>query len=90
MAKSVNFDKDEIFDADGEKIPREKFFFYTLENGYSFAVRGSGTEPKIKFYAFATEKAPSHAQLEEAKNTARKTLDKVLDDLAAKFEACAK
>lgn len=90
VAKSVNFDKDEIFDADGEKIPREKFFFYTLENGYSFAVRGSGTEPKIKFYAFATEKAPSHAQLEEAKNTARKTLDKVLDDLAAKFEACAK
>ena len=29
VAKSVNFDKDEIFDADGEKIPREKFFFYT-------------------------------------------------------------
>ncbi len=29
-AKSVNFNRDEVFDADGVRIPREKFFFYTL------------------------------------------------------------
>ena len=57
VAKSINFATDAIFDADGIRIPPEKFYFYTLENGYSFAVRGSGTEPKIKFYAFAHEKA---------------------------------
>ncbi|MFR6034518.1 MAG: hypothetical protein ACLUKN_15920 [Bacilli bacterium] len=53
----MNFAKDKIVDADGIEIPKEKFFFYTLENGYSFAIRASGTEPKIKFYAFAKEDA---------------------------------
>lgn len=90
VAKSVNFDKDEIFDADGERIPREKFFFYTLENGYSFAVRGSGTEPKIKFYAFAVENADSTELLEAAKNKARTELDKMLDGLAEIFEKSTK
>ena len=90
MAKSVNFNRDEIFDADGDRIPREKFFFYTLENGYSFAVRGSGTEPKIKFYAFAVEKADSPELLETAKKTARTELDKMLGGLAEIFEKSAK
>lgn len=90
VAKAVNFNRDEIFDADGDRIPREKFFFYTLENGYSFAVRGSGTEPKIKFYAFAAEKAESADKLDAAKQTARKELDALLDDLARKFENAVK
>ncbi|MBP3358842.1 MAG: phospho-sugar mutase [Opitutales bacterium] len=90
VAKSINFNRDEIFDADGIKIPREKFFFYTLENGYSFAVRGSGTEPKIKFYAFATEKVSDKEQLADAKLQARKNLDSLLDGLAEKFEQSTK
>jgi phosphoglucomutase len=90
VAKSINFNRDEIFDADGVKIPREKFFFYTLENGYSFAVRGSGTEPKIKFYAFATENVSDKEQLSEAKLQARKNLDSLLDGLAEKFEESTK
>ena len=28
----------------------------TLANGYRFAARGSGTEPKMKFYLLASEK----------------------------------
>ena len=90
VASSINFDKDEIFDADGERIPREKFFFYTLENGYRFAVRGSGTEPKIKFYAFAEEKAGSARELDKAKTDARRNLDALLDGLSLKFDACTK
>ena len=85
VAKAVNFAKDEIFDADGIRIPSEKFYFYTLENGYSFAVRGSGTEPKIKFYAFAHEKAEDPAGLAEAKKRAKAELDRILDDLEARF-----
>ncbi len=85
VAKAVNFAKDEIFDADGIRIPSEKFYFYTLENGYSFAVRGSGTEPKIKFYAFAHEKAEDPAGLAEAKKRAKEELDRILDDLEARF-----
>ena len=85
LLKSVNFAKDVIFDADGIRIPPEKFYFYTLENGYSFAVRGSGTEPKIKFYAFAHEKAENPDELVEAKKRAKSELDKILDDLEAHF-----
>ena len=85
VAKAVNFAKDEIFDADGIKIPSERFYFYTLENGYSFAIRGSGTEPKIKFYAFAHEKADSLESLAKAKQTAKTELDRILDDLEANF-----
>jgi len=48
----TDFGKDEIIDADGQKIPPQDFYFLELSNGYSFAVRGSGTEPKIKFYVF--------------------------------------
>ncbi len=85
VAKSINFATDAIFDADGIRIPPEKFYFYTLENGYSFAVRGSGTEPKIKFYAFAHEKAENPEELVEAKKRAKIELDRILDDLEAHF-----
>lgn len=90
VSKAVNFARDEIFDADNVQIPRENFFFYTLENGYSFAVRGSGTEPKIKFYAFAKEDPKTKNELERAKISARQTLDKVLDDIEKKFEQYSK
>lgn len=85
VAKSINFATDAIFDADGIRIPPEKFYFYTLENGYSFAVRGSGTEPKIKFYAFAHEKAENPEELVEAKKRAKIELDRILDNLEAHF-----
>lgn len=85
VAKAVNFAKDEIKDADGQLVPKEKFFFYTLENGYSFAIRASGTEPKIKFYAFALENASDAAQLVSAKQTARERLTAMLEDLEKIF-----
>ena len=47
----------------------------TLANGYSFAARGSGTEPKMKFYLFAQEQAKSAAALPAAKAQAQATLD---------------
>ncbi len=90
VAKAINFAKDTIIDADGVEIAKEKFFFYTLENGYSFAIRASGTEPKIKFYAFAVENASSADELASAKATARERLDAMLQALGDKFEACVK
>ncbi|MDX2225940.1 MAG: phospho-sugar mutase [Verrucomicrobiae bacterium] len=47
-----NFDSEEIRDADGDVLPREKMFLFTLRGGDRFAVRASGTEPKVKFYFF--------------------------------------
>ena len=47
-----DFGVSDIYDEDGEMIPKQDFFFLECSHGYSFAVRGSGTEPKIKFYVF--------------------------------------
>jgi phosphoglucomutase len=53
-------------DADGVEIPKQDFYFVELEGGYCYAVRGSGTEPKIKFYFFGKEKVSGKADLDKA------------------------
>lgn len=47
-----DFASEDLFDQEGDLLPKEKMLFVTLEDGRSFAVRPSGTEPKIKFYLF--------------------------------------
>jgi phosphoglucomutase len=47
-----DFAKQDIFDQEGDLLPKEKMLFVDLEDGRSFAVRPSGTEPKIKYYLF--------------------------------------
>jgi phosphoglucomutase len=47
-----DFRKDEIYDEEGDRVPAEKMLFVDLADGRSFAVRPSGTEPKIKYYMF--------------------------------------
>lgn len=74
VTKFEDFGRQDIRDADGELVPKQDLYFVTLSNGYSFAARGSGTEPKMKFYLFAQEKAASAAQLEAAKRSVRSTL----------------
>ena len=72
-----DFGTQTLHDADGKEIPKQDFYFIELENGYSFAVRGSGTEPKIKFYIFAREDVTQPGDLEDAREAARKNLDMV-------------
>ena len=48
-----DFSSGTIVDAEGDLVPAEKMIFITLDDGRSFAVRPSGTEPKIKYYLFA-------------------------------------
>ena len=55
VAKFQDFGREKFHDADGELIPAQDLYLVTLANGYSFAARGSGTEPKMKFYLFASE-----------------------------------
>jgi phosphoglucomutase len=47
-----DFAKQDLFDQEGDLLPKEKMLFVDLEDGRSFAVRPSGTEPKIKYYLF--------------------------------------
>lgn len=49
-----DFAKQDLYDDEGDLIPKEKMLFVDLADGRSFAVRPSGTEPKIKFYLFGS------------------------------------
>ena len=61
----------------------------TLSNGYSFAARGSGTEPKMKFYLFANEKVENVGELPAVKSRVRTTLDGLNQLIAADAKARA-
>jgi phosphoglucomutase len=74
VSRFQDFGREKFFDADNEPIPAQDLYLVTLDNGYSFAARGSGTEPKMKFYLFATEPVKGPAELEPAKKKARETL----------------
>ncbi len=86
VASFKDFGVETFEDADGKEIPKQDFYFLELDNGYQFAVRGSGTEPKIKFYVFAREDVAQPGDLDEAKAMARETIDK----LKAAIEADAR
>lgn len=51
-----DFATQQIIDPEGDKIPNEKMLIVDLEDGRAFAVRPSGTEPKVKYYLFGRER----------------------------------
>jgi len=55
----LNYDKQDIIDSEGELIPKEAMIVFEIEGGLKVAVRPSGTEPKIKYYLYASEKPAS-------------------------------
>jgi len=75
VAKFKDFGREDIYDADHELIPKQDLYFVTLSNGDSFAARGSGTEPKMKFYLFANADVASAADLPKVKAETRASLD---------------
>ena len=77
VAKFEDFGRQDIRDEDDELIPKQDLYFVTLANGYSFAARGSGTEPKMKFYLFANEKVNSPTELASVKSRVKATLEEL-------------
>ncbi len=61
VVSTVNFATETIHDSEGDKIPAEAMLMITLADHRRIAVRPSGTEPKIKYYMFAAEKAGAKA-----------------------------
>jgi phosphoglucomutase len=70
-----DFGRERILDADGEEIPKQDLYLVALANGCTFAARGSGTEPKMKFYLFAHETVEAAADLPAVKARVKATLD---------------
>src|SRR5216684_1125616 len=52
----TDFEKQTIRDVEGDVIPKQKMSIFELEDKTRIAVRGSGTEPKIKYYIFAQKR----------------------------------
>ena len=72
-----DFGRETILDADGEEIPKQDLYIVTLANGYRFAARGSGTEPKMKFYLFASDKVEKASDLAAVKAGVHAELDRL-------------
>lgn len=91
VTEMKDFGVDVFTDADGKTIPKQDFYFLTLANGYKYAVRGSGTEPKIKFYLFGHEEVTDPAELEDKKTLTISTIESmkeaILADAAVRAEA---
>jgi phosphoglucomutase len=75
VVKFQDFGRERILDADGAEIPRQDLYVVELANGCSFAARGSGTEPKMKFYLFAREAAAGAADLPAVKARVKAALE---------------
>lgn len=79
VTKFEDFGRQDIHDADGELIPKQDLYLVTLDNGCTFAARGSGTEPKMKFYLFASAKVTDTAALPAVKAETRRLLDRLIE-----------
>src|SRR5436305_432831 len=78
-----NFETETIHDVEGDEIPTEKMSIFELGNRTRIAVRGSGTEPKIKYYLFAQQRPENgkfdSAELERIKKEVGEKLDQLWD-----------
>jgi phosphoglucomutase len=90
VAGFQDFGRERIVDADGDEIPKQDLYIVSLSNGYRFAARGSGTEPKMKFYLFASDKVAIAADLSAVKSRVRDELSRlkrlIEDDARARAE----
>jgi len=81
VTRITNFETETICDVEGEEIPREKMSIFELEDRTRIAVRGSGTEPKIKYYIFAQRRPEkgkfSAEQLEKIKMEIDERLERI-------------
>jgi phosphoglucomutase len=50
-----DFSRDTLQDEEGDPIPKESMMMFETEDRCRIAIRPSGTEPKIKYYLFATQ-----------------------------------
>jgi len=79
----TNFETETICDVEGDEIPKQKMSIFELGDKTRIAVRGSGTEPKIKYYIFAQRRPEkgkfSQEQLSQIKNEVSERLERLWD-----------
>ncbi len=68
-----DFEVDTFEDTEGDEVPKAGMIIVDMADGNSFAVRASGTEPKIKYYLFGND-APGD-DLEASQESVAKSLE---------------
>jgi phosphoglucomutase len=63
VVKMTHYGRDTVMDEEGDEVPKENMLMLELADGRRFAVRPSGTEPKVKFYFFASHRPAAGAKL---------------------------
>ncbi len=83
-----DFSAGNLVDAEGLPIPSEKMLFIDLADGRKFAVRPSGTEPKIKFYLYAHGKAGKEvsSSITEVEDRIASLWTAIQEDVAARMK----
>ncbi|SHI78039.1 phosphoglucomutase [Rubritalea squalenifaciens DSM 18772] len=81
VSRVLDFSRESFEDSEGDAIPKAGMIIVELEDGRRFAVRPSGTEPKIKFYLFGMEE-PSD-DLCASKQRVQKSLETMWSALEA-------
>jgi phosphoglucomutase len=78
-----DFEKETIRDVEGDEIPKEKMSIFELDDATRIAVRGSGTEPKIKYYLFAQRRPKGRKfdsiELDQIKSEVEEKLERLWD-----------
>lgn len=81
VVSTKDYNATDFYDEEGDLIPRAKMLMVELEDGRRFAVRPSGTEPKIKYYLFG--KAEPTEAVAESKAAVTASLEALWADLEA-------
>ena len=82
VVKVRDFNTDTIFDEEGDEIPTQAMIMVDLADGRVFAVRPSGTEPKIKYYLFGKGEAEP-ADLAASKSAVNASLESMWREIEA-------
>ncbi len=73
VEKVQDFRKEDVYDEEGDVIPKAGMLVVEIAGGRRFAVRTSGTEPKIKYYLFG-KGAPGAQDLNASKERVKAEL----------------
>jgi phosphoglucomutase len=76
-----DFGVDTVVDTDGERVPAELMLRFSLADGGRVTVRGSGTEPKLKYYIAMRAAVAEPEALSDAKAALAARLEAVWTEL---------
>ncbi len=78
----TDFEKQTIRDVEGDVIPKQQMSIFQLEDHMKIAIRGSGTEPKIKYYLFGQRRPENGKFSPEELQAIKVKIDQRLEDVS--------